>query len=191
MASVPPVAVAVLAAGQSRRFGSADKLAAELRGSMLGLHVCRTLAPLPIAHRWVIAAGENHPCAAGWRAAGFAVAINADAASGMGSSVALAARLARQAGACALLIALADMPLVPAAFFADLLELAEPAALFAAHNGNAPTPPALLGSDHFGQLMQASGDQGARTLLAAARCLPCDPALLVDIDDPAALARLA
>jgi CTP:molybdopterin cytidylyltransferase MocA len=191
MASVPPVAVAVLAAGQSRRFGSADKLAAELRGTMLGLHACRTLAPLPFAQRWVIAASENHLCADGWRESGFSIVPNPLAESGMGSSVAQAAQLAEEAGAAALLIALADMPLVPAAFFADLLEQAAPSALFAAHNGNAPTPPALLGSDHFGQLMQASGDQGARTLLAAARCLPCDPALLVDIDDPAALARLA
>ncbi len=191
MASVPPAAVAVLAAGQSRRFGPADKLAAEFRGVMLGLHVCRTLAPLPFAHRWVIACSESHPCGQGWHAAGFAIAVNPAAASGMGSSVALAAGLARQAGASALLIALADMPLVPAMFFADLLEQATPDVLVAAHNGSAPTPPALFGRNHFARLMQASGDRGARKLLAAAKVIPCDPLLLADIDDPSALARLA
>lgn len=191
MASVPPVAVAVLAAGQSRRFGKIDKLAAEFRGGMLGLHVCRTLAPLPFAQRYVVASSESHPCARGWLAAGFAIAVNPDAASGMGNSVALAARLSQEAGASALLIALADMPLVPAALFAELLAQTAPAALVAAHNGAVPMPPVLFGSDRFAQLMQLSGDRGAHKLLAAAKAVPCDPALLVDIDDQVTLARLA
>lgn len=183
------MAVAVLAAGQSRRFGDADKLAAGFRGAMLGLHACRTLSLLPFAQRWVIASDTRHPCAKGWREAGFTVVPNPDAATGMGSSVALAAKLARDAGVTALLVALADMPLVPATHFADLLEQAEPDALVASHNGTSPTPPALFGSSHFAQLGQATGDTGARALLAGADTLSCDPAWLVDIDDPAALAR--
>lgn len=189
MASVPPVAVAVLAAGQSRRFGEADKLVAPFRGTMLGLHACRTLSLLPFARRWAIASDTRHSCAKGWREAGFTVALNPDADTGMGSSVALAARLAQEAGVTALLIALADMPLVPAAHFAALLECAGPDTLTASHNGASPTPPAIFGSHHFGQLMQASGDTGARLLLAGAETLSCDPAWLLDIDDPSALAR--
>lgn len=181
--------MAVLAAGGSRRFGKADKLVAEFRGAMLGLHACRTLGPLPFAHRWVFASDAAHPCVGEWQEAGFAVVPNPDAKSGMGSSVALAARLAQEVGVTALLIALADMPLVPAAHFAGLLGQALPDALVASHNGVSPTPPAIFGSDHFGQLMLASGDTGARRLLAGAATLPCDPAWLVDIDDPSALAR--
>lgn len=189
MASLAPVAVAVLAAGQSRRFGDADKLAAQFRGMMLGLHVCRTLSLLPFAQRWVIASDTRHSCAKGWREAGFSVAPNADAETGMGSSVALAAKLAQDAGVTALLIALADMPLVPATHFADLLEHAVPDALVASHNGTSPTPPAIFGSEYLGQLKEVRGDTGARSMLMSARVLRCDPAWLIDIDDPAALAR--
>lgn len=191
MASVVPVAVAVLAAGRSRRFGEADKLAAPFRGSLLGQHVCATLGPLPFAQRWVITAYESHPCVPEWRAQAFAVEINDHATNGIGSSVAMAARLAQQAGVAALLIALADMPLVPASHFADLLEQAAPNASLASHNGLSPTPPALFGSTFLDELALASGDAGARGLLAGAAIVPCDPALLVDIDDPETLRRLA
>lgn len=189
MASVPPVAVAVLAAGQSRRFGEADKLAAPFSGTMLGLHACRTLSPLPFAFRWVVAPDADHPCADGWREAGFTVVPNPHAASGMGTSVALAARLAADARATSLMIALADMPLVTALHFADLLERAAPDVLLASHNGEAPTPPAIFGSAHFEELTRAKGDAGARKLLRQAETLACAPELLVDIDDPESLAR--
>lgn len=191
LASVPPVAVAVLAAGQSRRFGDSDKLAATFRGAMLGEHACRTLAPLPFAFRWVIAPDQHHPCNRSWHDSGFAVVANPDAAIGMGSSVALAARLANEAGASALVIALADMPLVPASHFADLLEHVAADVLIASHNGAAPTPPAIFGSVHFGVLSCSRGDEGARHLLRQAATLDCDAGLLVDIDDPATLARYA
>lgn len=181
--------MAVLAAGQSRRFGSADKLAAQFRGAMLGLHVCRTLAPLPFARRWMIASDAAHACARHWREAGFEVIPNAAARTGMGSSVALAAQLAQEAGSGALLIALADMPLVPATHFAELIQHAVADALIASTNGSSPMPPALFGSMHFAQLTQAEGDSGARSLLAAAKLVPCDASLMIDIDDEASLAR--
>ena len=108
--------VAVLAAGQSRRFGPQDKLAAPFGEVLLGEQVVRTLSGLACAHRWVIAARGDHPCAPGWKAAGFAIAVNDQAASGMGSSLALAAQLAQAAGADALLVALADIRATPGGF---------------------------------------------------------------------------
>ena len=191
MASSPPVAVAVLAAGQSRRFGAADKLAAQFRGKPLGLHVTETLARLPFTDRWLITSAADHPCVEGWRATGFTPVLNPYAATGMGSSVALAARLAQEAKARALLIVLADMPLVTALHFSNLIERAAPDALYASHTGTAPTPPAMFGSDHFAALQEASGDQGARALLRRAGTVPCDAAHLIDIDDPETLARLS
>lgn len=191
MAEAPRLAVAVLAAGQSRRFGSADKLAALLGDSLLGEHACRTLSGLASAHRWVIAARPDHPCAPGWRVAGFEIAVNPAAESGMGSSVALAARLAQEAGAAALLIALADMPLVPLSHFQALEERGAGLgadAIIASSAGDLAMPPALFGSAHFAALAQASGDAGARHLLAGAERLAGDPAWLIDVDDAEALA---
>lgn len=190
MPSAPDVAVAVLAAGQSRRFGEADKLAALFRGKPLGLHVTDTLAELPFAHRFIIAGTPAHPCVEGWQAAGFEVIINADSASGMGSSLALAAELARKAEVSALLVALADMPLVPPSHFESLMERARPHTLRASHNGTSATPPALFGMEHFDRLTQAKGDEGARKLIRRADFFDCPSRLLVDIDDPETLASL-
>ena len=186
MASVPSVAVALLAAGQSRRFGAADKLAAEFQGKPLFRHAADTLAALPFTHRWLIASREDQA-----DAEGFETVRNPHAKEGLGTSVALAARLAEEAGVGALLVALADMPFVPAQHFAQLMGLASPGALVASHNGMAPTPPALFGREHIATMQDLSGDAGARDLLRDADELSCDPAWLIDIDTPESLRRYA
>ena len=183
-------AVALLAAGQARRFGS-DKLAAPFRDRMLGLHAADTLARVAFDRRWVIVADLAHPCIPEWQAAGFEPVFNPGSARGMGTSVALAANLATEAGADRLVIALADMPLVPASHFAELLERGQgPDALLATSDGQASMPPAVFGSDHFARLAQAQGDAGARTMLAEAQLLTVAAEWLADIDDPATLALL-
>lgn len=186
MAEASGIAVAVLAAGQSRRFRGGDKLAAPLRGLPLGLHVCRALAPLAFDNRWVIAARPDHACAKGWEDHGFQIAVNRDALSGMGSSVALAAKLALAANADALMIVLADMPLVPVRHYQNLIQAAQPAgpaAMVATAKAGTAMPPVVFGQNHFGTLRGASGDVGARPLLRQALLVACLPALLLDIDD--------
>ena len=184
MAARPSVALALLAAGRSSRFGREDKLAAAFRGKPLWRHAAQTLRTLPLAHRWLIVRQPGQ-----FIAEGYTGIVNTHADQGIGASVALAAALAQEAGADALLIALADMPLVPASHFARLVEAAGPDTLLASHNGSAPSPPALFGREHFAGLQKASGDKGARALLRAAGILRCDPALMIDIDTPEALLR--
>lgn len=190
MADAPRLAVAVLAAGQSSRFGPADKLTACLRGQRLGELACRTLADMPFAQRWVIAARADHPCANSWQASGFTVAVNPQAASGMGTSVALAATLALDAQVDGLLIALADMPLVPAGHYHALIARAGQlgaAALVASAAGSVRSPPAAFGRDHLNVLAASQGDTGGRALLGQAELIACAPDRLIDIDDPQAL----
>ncbi len=187
------IAAAVLAAGQSRRFGAADKLTAELKGRQLGEYAAATLAGLPLAHRWVIAAQADHPCAAAWQTGGFAVAVNDRADEGMGTSLALAARLALEAKADALLVTLADMPLIPASHFAALVNRAAARgadALVASEADGQRSPPVLFGANLLPELAKAGGDRGARHLLGQAEPLVCAADWLADIDDPTALARV-
>lgn len=189
----PRFAVAVLAAGQSVRFGPQDKLAAPLGAALLGEHAARTLRELGFSRRWVIAGRADHPCAPGWAAAGFAVSVNAEAASGMGTSLALAAQLALAADVDALLVALADMPLVPARHFAALLARAAqlgPGAIVASEAVGQRSPPAVFGRQHFPKLAASSGDSGARHLLREAETIACAPDWLIDIDDPATRAEV-
>lgn len=182
---------AILAAGQSRRFGGTDKLTARLHGRMLGEHVVRTLGGHGLGMASVICSSDAHPCAPVWRECGFDVAVNLDAERGMGTSVAIAARLAMEARCDKLLIALADMPMVPAAFYRALVRSADgPDCIVTSANGDIRMPPAVFGSDHFPALAQLHGDKGARDLLAQGETYPCPPEWLVDIDTPETLAAL-
>ena len=185
--------VAVLAAGQSRRFGTGDKLCAIFRDKPLGLHVSDALSRMKAEYRLVIAAEENHNCARGWQAAGFSVVRNPNADEGMGTSVAVAARLARRTGTDILLITLADMPLVPVSHYVALIESARErgsAAVVASTDDALRMPPAAFGSDHFDALAELGGDQGARDLLQQGQTIDCPPEWLADIDTPEALAAL-
>ncbi len=144
------IAIAVLAAGASRRFGEGDKLTAMFRGRMLGEAVCASVPQGCFDRRWVIASAQHHPCAAAWHAHGFDIAINPDASVGMGTSVALAARIALEVDCDALVIALADMPLVPPEHFTALtarIAAASADAIIVSQAGGKRMPPAAFGAD--------------------------------------------
>ncbi len=184
----------LLAAGASRRFGDQDKLTQPFRGKKLGEHVCEAAPLEKIAPgcATVITSSLDHPCAPAWREAGFNVALNSRSEEGMGTSVALAASLAMRAGCDALLIALADMPLVPRAHFEALIDACmKPGDLVCSASGEARMPPAVFGADRIAALTLLAGDTGARALLAEAQTIACPAEWLADIDTPEALARLS
>ncbi len=189
--SDPRIFMAVLAAGASRRFGEADKLAAPFAGKMLGEHVCANL-PFERAARnaaVVIASASNHPCQAEWQKAGFELVLNPDSAAGMGTSISLAVRLARRAGCEAILIALADMPMVPREHFDVLLDAySGPDSIVCSSDGRVRMPPAIFGEKHFDELLSLRSDQGARPFLKQAQAIVCPRRWLIDIDTPEALA---
>lgn len=172
--------IALLAAGSSRRFGPKDKLAAQFRGRALGEHAATALPMERCTHGWVITARACHPCEAFWRERSLEPVVNEDAQSGMGTSVALAARLAKQARCHGLLIALADMPLVPRTHFEALLD--SDALIAVSSNDEAHMPPAMFDAAFFDELKQANGDRGARDLIKQGHVIPCPSEWLRDID---------
>jgi CTP:molybdopterin cytidylyltransferase MocA len=184
------IGVALLAAGASRRFGERDKLAEPFRGRLLGEHAAAAIPVECFAKAWIITSRKDHPCVPGWIDAGFDKVVNARAAEGMGTSVALAAELADANSCDALLIALADMPMVPQSHFAELAALSmHPQDVIVSARGDARMPPAIFGKDHFAALSGLRGDRGARDLLARGKIVPCPPEWLVDIDTPEDLRR--
>lgn len=187
------LAIAILAAGQSRRFGAVDKLTAELRGKQLGLHVSELLASVRFRHRWVIASSYDHPCVPDWQSSGWTIIENHQASTGMGSSVALAAEHAQRVGADGLMICLADMPMVPRQHYLALIDRAlrfGPSKVVVSTDGRRRLPPAIFGQTHFTKLSQMTGDKGARELLADGEAVHCNADLLVDVDDAETLQRL-
>ena len=173
--------IAVLAAGRASRFGG-GKLDAMLAGKRVGQWVLDALDAAGLVPG-VIVTGPDAPAFAekfGWR-----LVTNPDPQAGLGTSLALAARQTDGP----LLVALADMPLVPSSHFAALLQHKCTATAWPGGKSGVPAifPPSLLP-----ELRALAGDQGAGPLLTAMPDLVIveapDDALL-DIDRPQDLAR--
>lgn len=182
MTDFADIAVAVLAAGRGRRFGS-DKLLVDLNGLPLGLHIGRTLAPIGFGWRFAVCA-KNTPMATGYAELGFVPIANDDPEKGQAHSLHLAVGAAVATPAKALLVMLADMPFVSAE---HLRLVAAAGMLTASSDGSAPMPPAYFPREIWPELLETSGDRGAAALLKSARLITAEPAMLRDIDAPADL----
>lgn len=120
--------------------------------------------------------------------------LHANWQEGMGSSLALAARIIAQAPWIdAAFILLPDQPLVTAALLDSMLrQLRDPISIVLCDHGEATGPPALFHRKHFAALASLQGDQGAKAVAAkhpdevATVAFP-DGAL--DIDTPEAWER--
>lgn len=176
------VALVLLAAGRSVRFGG-DKLAAPFRGRPLGTHAAAMLAGIPFAAHVAV----TGPSAVDFAALGFdRRPAPPDAPMSLSLKLGIAAAEAIDCDAC--LVALADMPLVPAAHIRALLA-AHDGALTATLSDGARMVPAVMARAAFPLVATLSGDQGARALLRAAPGVAAPPEWLVDIDTPGDAAR--
>ncbi|ATW03039.1 hypothetical protein CHN51_05420 [Sphingorhabdus sp. YGSMI21] len=183
--------LALLAAGQSRRFGDQDKLGALLGDRMLGLHAAATGAEMGFVGKLVIGT-RDHVCAASWREMGYEVLDNDKAAQGQATSVRLAAARAIDAGATSLCIMLADMPFVTRDHIGKLVAAFDQTGgtrtVASARDGQ-PMPPAIFPSDALAELVELKGDTGAQKLLRDAILVAGSDRLLTDIDTAEDLAK--
>jgi molybdenum cofactor cytidylyltransferase len=172
-------ALVLLAAGKSERFTDGDKLTEEYLGHPLAYHVVTALENIPFLARIAVVSDTTLDFAS----RGFQVVENPDPSHGQARSVRYGVQAAEQAGAEAVLIALADMPRVTVAHCYRLFEASDNGAtLVASSDGVQPMPPALIGRDHFAELCSLEGDAGARTLILRGHHVITRPEELVDID---------
>lgn len=177
----------LLAAGRSVRFGAADKLTQDFLGQPLAFHVVTALEEIPFLGRVAVKSGT----ALDFAARGYREIHNDRPETGVSSSVRLGVAAARDLGADAVLIALADTPRVTAAHVFRLLDAADEAnAVVASSDGVKPCPPALFGAGRFEALLKLEGDEGARTLIGAGKHVIAPGHELLDIDRPEDLDRL-
>jgi molybdenum cofactor cytidylyltransferase len=169
----------VLAAGQSRRFGAADKLLSMCKGIPLISHSARMLGQIPFARRIVI--GTAALCSLEFE--GFETIETDDEDAPQSHSIRLGVEAVLASRPDAIMIALGDMPMVPASHIFALFEQARgSSALVVSSNGTSSMPPALFGRDHFAALQNLTGDHGARHLLAMGKQVMLRPDQLIDID---------
>ncbi len=182
------MAVILLAAGESRRWGAGNKLLAPVDGKPMVRVTAEATLKSSIRPVLVVTGHEATEVRAALAGLSLTFHHAGDYAAGMSAS--LKAGIAVVPAACeAALICLGDMPFV----LPDTLDR-----LAGAHSGQAaifPTwqgkrgNPVLLARTLFPGIMGLSGDEGARSLLRAipdqVRELPVDdPGILRDVDRP-------
>ncbi len=177
-------AALVLASGLSRRFGTDDKLLADLKGQAL-LAYCLDTAKTARFDGYLVICPDPDPRAELARSLGFQVIPNPSPEQGQGASIALGAKYCQSAGFEAACILLGDMPFVSAEYL-QALSKANGDIIFSLNNDR-DQPPAIFRGEALAALTALSGDQGAKTLdLSAFHITQMDlpDPLAMDFDRP-------
>ena len=183
--SIPPVAIAVLAAGESRRFG-ANKLLAPWRGRPLLQHVLEQAQQACPGSVLLVTGHEAEELEAAVPARADLIVRNLDYAFGMGTSIAAAARACP---ADAIVIALGDQPLVTATHYRALISAWDrtDSGIVATAYDEIFGPPVLFGRRYLPTLTELRDDSGAKRILTEHRdrVITVDfPQASIDIDTP-------
>ena len=193
------VAGIILAAGASRRMGSANKLLASIAGKPLVRHAVESFVATSLSPIIVVVGYESDKVAAALEGLPVQLVFNPDHATGQGSSVGVGVE-ALDNNVTDAMIGLGDMPLLPSALLDSLIHthigreghacnITIPA--FEGQRGN----PVLWGKTFFPELITLAGDRGGRQLLndhkAAQHLIACDhSSVLRDVDTVDALAAI-
>jgi molybdenum cofactor cytidylyltransferase len=188
----PKICACVLAAGRSSRFG-ASKLVQQFRGKPL-VQNALLAAQDACEGRVYLVVGHDQESVIEAAAGLFdRVIVNKDFGDGIGTSIAAAVRVCRNE-ADAILIALADQPLVTAAHIQNLIDTwsgADNEIVSSSFDGIA-CPPILFPKGAFSALSELQGDNGAKSLLANDKFVVSSidfPPAKFDIDRPEDLQR--
>ena len=194
-------AALLLAAGGSRRFATGGeggeathKLLADWHSEPVVRHCARTLVDAGIGRILAVAGARGAEVERALAPLGIESVRNDGWADGMGGSLALGvATLVGDGAPDAILVALADMPLLRAADHAHVLgahDRDDPMAVTRGAVGGRPGHPVVFGKGWFARLAALSGDEGAGSLLRghAVRLVGLDAETQRDVDTPEALA---
>ena len=194
----PRIAALVLAAGQSRRMGTINKLLIEIDGVPMVRRVVEVLRQSRAAPIVIVTGHERERVAAVLEGLPVTLVHNPEFAGGLSTSL--------KAGIAALgseidgaLVCLGDMPRVGAAEVDRMIAAFNPVEgrgiVVPTRNGKRGNP-VLWSKRFFADMSQVAGDVGARHLIGAypemvAEVEMADDGVLTDIDTPQALAKLA
>ncbi len=180
-------ALLLLSSGRSTRFERGDKLLANLSGKPVLSYAASSLAADPVNCRIAIV-GDNQAERKGLLVDhGWTVLLNPDPDAGQGQSLKIGLQHIEQySNAQAMMILLADMPMVPDQHLYELADtLADGTqAVMSEANGNLG-PPAIFARSAFALLHKVSGDTGARKVfrqLERTKTVPVETAFTLDID---------
>lgn len=182
--------IVLLAAGESRRYGSPKQLAM-IQGEPMVRRVARIAlgANVPVM---VVIGSRGDQVAAVLEGMPIQIVRCNNWSDGMGSSLAAGARAVQQGfpDTSGLLLCLADQPLIETGMLMQLLQRHRqaPRKILATEHQQALGPPILFPGDCLDELAQWSGQDGARALLQRhwQRVERCLAGVGIDVDTPAA-----
>jgi len=194
----PRIAALVLAAGQSRRMGTLNKLLIEIDGVPMVRRAVETLIRSKARPILVVTGHQRQQVEAALSGLPVTLVHNPEYAQGLSTSLkgGLAALGDQTDG---VLVALGDMPRVSPAEIDRLIAAFNPlegrGIVVPTRNGKRGNP-VLWSKRFFAEMQQVAGDVGARHLIGAypemvAEVEMADDGVLTDIDTPQALAKLA
>lgn len=183
------LAAVLLAAGASRRFGTQNKLLADLRGAPLVSYAATSLRGAK--PDFLIAVVRSDAVAA--YLGGYQIVFPQMSDPAQGDSLKAGVARAESLGADRIMVTLGDMPFVSAELIADVAALCTDGRPSATTDGTKNLPPACFPASCFPALLALRGDRGAGNLV---RDLPpyalirASPDQVQDIDTPEALTAL-
>ena len=166
MSDTPQIAVVVLAAGASRRFGDADKLQAKIKGVPMLAKSLAAYDRLTAAYKIAVLAPDS---ALGdiCNAAGFDTVTNPRAGEGMGTSLAAGIN-ALPDGVTHAFIGFGDMPfLQPQTLQLIARAIDKSVSIIVPTYQDRRGHPVLFAATHFANLKKLEGDKGGRSIIAA------------------------
>lgn len=189
------IAGLVLAAGRSSRMAPRNKLLLTVGGEKMVRHVAATALAGGAQPVIVVTGHEAAAVAAALRGLAVTIVANPDYADGLSTSLRAGLR-ALPAGVDGALILLGDMPEVEASVLTALVAaFTDPAAVCVPVRHGRRGNPVLWGSAYFAEMMQLTGDSGAKPLMARheTHLIEVEVAtesIFDDVDAPKDLARL-
>lgn len=187
------LAVLLLAAGYSRRFGPKNKLLSPLGEQSVLAHTLQNLAGVAALQKLAVVNSESTEVGAECAEAGFDIITNRNAARGMGASLAAGAHALGDVDG--VMTTLADMPFIQPSTLARLIKSFDAAprrAIVAPVFGQQRGHPVILSSDFFGAIKGLNEDKGARDIIKKNRSAlitvqVSDSGVIRDIDLPSDL----
>jgi molybdenum cofactor cytidylyltransferase len=192
----PKVAALVLAAGQSRRMGSVNKLLQPVDGAPMVVRAVDAVLASRAANPIVVVGHEAERVRAALAGRKLIFVENPDYADGLSTSLRRGVA-AVPADADAVLVCLGDMPRISAAQIDRLIAAFNPlegrAICLPTHRGKRGNP-VLWARRFLPEMMEIAGDVGARHLLGEYADQVCEvemdeDSVLLDIDTPEALRK--
>jgi molybdenum cofactor cytidylyltransferase len=193
----PRIQGLILAAGSSRRMGSANKLLLTFQGKPLLCHVVEAAASSQLSGLTLVTGHDDAAVKAMLDGLPLSFTHAADHAVGMSASL-KAGLAALPADLDGVMVLLGDMPLVMASDINRLIAAFSPAdgrGICVPVHGGQRGNPVLWNSTYLAEMQGLSGDRGARDLLLRHPAAICEvpmeaDGVLRDVDTPDALAAL-